>query len=79
VGAKNCCWKSHCGAVAPVASMFAAKLAGSMCGTPQIYVSIVYLRSRKKYKISPDAYKAKGPGWQSKIDADLRRINKINQ
>jgi uncharacterized protein (DUF4415 family) len=24
-----------------------------------------------------EAYKAKGPGWQSKIDADLRRINKI--
>ena len=24
-----------------------------------------------------DAYKAKGPGWQSKIDADLRKINKI--
>jgi len=24
-----------------------------------------------------DAYKAKGPGWQSQIDADLRRINKI--
>ena len=24
-----------------------------------------------------DAYKAKGPGWQSRIDADLRRINKI--
>jgi uncharacterized protein (DUF4415 family) len=23
------------------------------------------------------AYKAKGPGWQSRIDADLRRINKI--
>ena len=24
-----------------------------------------------------DAYKAKGPGWQSRIDADLRKINKI--
>jgi uncharacterized protein (DUF4415 family) len=24
-----------------------------------------------------DAYKAGGPGWQSRIDADLRRINKI--
>jgi uncharacterized protein (DUF4415 family) len=24
-----------------------------------------------------DAYKAKGPGWQSRIDEDLRRINKI--
>jgi uncharacterized protein (DUF4415 family) len=24
-----------------------------------------------------DAYKAKGPGWQSRIDKDLRRINKI--
>jgi uncharacterized protein (DUF4415 family) len=24
-----------------------------------------------------DAYRAKGPGWQSRIDADLRRINKI--
>jgi uncharacterized protein (DUF4415 family) len=24
-----------------------------------------------------DAYKAKGPGWQSRIDDDLRRINKI--
>lgn len=24
-----------------------------------------------------DAYKAKGPRWQSRIDADLRRINKI--
>jgi uncharacterized protein (DUF4415 family) len=24
-----------------------------------------------------EAYKAKGPGWQSHIDADLRRINKI--
>ena len=24
-----------------------------------------------------DAYKTKGPGWQSKIDADLRKINKI--
>jgi uncharacterized protein (DUF4415 family) len=24
-----------------------------------------------------EAYKAKGPGWQSQIDADLRRINKI--
>jgi uncharacterized protein (DUF4415 family) len=24
-----------------------------------------------------DAYKAEGPGWQSRIDADLRRINKI--
>ena len=24
-----------------------------------------------------EAYKAKGPGWQSRIDADLRRINKI--
>jgi uncharacterized protein (DUF4415 family) len=24
-----------------------------------------------------EAYKAKGPGWQSLIDADLRRINKI--
>jgi uncharacterized protein (DUF4415 family) len=24
-----------------------------------------------------DAYRAKGPGWQSKIDADLRKINKI--
>src|SRR3954453_1039486 len=23
------------------------------------------------------AYKAGGPGWQSRIDADLRRINKI--
>jgi uncharacterized protein (DUF4415 family) len=23
------------------------------------------------------AYKAKGPGWQSRIDEDLRRINKI--
>jgi uncharacterized protein (DUF4415 family) len=24
-----------------------------------------------------EAYKAKGPGWQSRIDKDLRRINKI--
>ena len=24
-----------------------------------------------------EAYKAKGPGWQSRIDTDLRRINKI--
>ena len=24
-----------------------------------------------------EAYKAKGPGWQSRIDVDLRRINKI--
>jgi uncharacterized protein (DUF4415 family) len=24
-----------------------------------------------------EAYKAKGPGWQSGIDEDLRRINKI--
>jgi uncharacterized protein (DUF4415 family) len=24
-----------------------------------------------------EAYKAKGPGWQSLIDKDLRRINKI--
>lgn len=24
-----------------------------------------------------DAYKATGPGWQSRIDQDLRRINKI--
>ena len=24
-----------------------------------------------------DAYKAGGPGWQSRIDADLRRIKKI--
>src|SRR6266436_496425 len=24
-----------------------------------------------------EAYKAKGPRWQSRIDADLRRINKI--
>jgi uncharacterized protein (DUF4415 family) len=24
-----------------------------------------------------EAYKAKGSGWQSRIDADLRRINKI--
>ena len=24
-----------------------------------------------------EAYKAKGPGWQSRIDHDLRRINKI--
>jgi uncharacterized protein (DUF4415 family) len=24
-----------------------------------------------------EAYKAKGPDWQSRIDADLRRINKI--
>jgi len=24
-----------------------------------------------------EAYKAKGRGWQSRIDADLRRINKI--
>jgi uncharacterized protein (DUF4415 family) len=24
-----------------------------------------------------ETYKAKGPGWQSRIDADLRRINKI--
>jgi uncharacterized protein (DUF4415 family) len=24
-----------------------------------------------------EAYKAKGPGWQSRIDDDLRRINKI--
>ena len=24
-----------------------------------------------------EAYKAKGPGWQSRIDADLRRINRI--
>ena len=24
-----------------------------------------------------EAYKAKGPGWQSRNDADLRRINKI--
>jgi uncharacterized protein (DUF4415 family) len=24
-----------------------------------------------------DAYRAKGPGWQSRIDADLRKINKI--
>jgi uncharacterized protein (DUF4415 family) len=31
-------------------------------------------------RLSPqviEAYKAKGPGWQSRIDADLRRINKI--
>src|SRR3954453_19299559 len=26
-----------------------------------------------------EAYKAKGPGWQSRIDADLRRINKIKR
>ena len=24
-----------------------------------------------------DAYRAKGPGWQSRIDADLRKKNKI--
>jgi uncharacterized protein (DUF4415 family) len=24
-----------------------------------------------------EVYKAKGPGWQSRIDQDLRRINKI--
>jgi uncharacterized protein (DUF4415 family) len=24
-----------------------------------------------------EAYKSKGPGWQSRIDQDLRRINKI--
>jgi uncharacterized protein (DUF4415 family) len=24
-----------------------------------------------------DAYRAKGPGWQARIDEDLRRINKI--
>jgi uncharacterized protein (DUF4415 family) len=24
-----------------------------------------------------ETYKAKGPGWQSRIDDDLRRINKI--
>ena len=24
-----------------------------------------------------EVYKAKGPGWQSRIDEDLRRINKI--
>ena len=24
-----------------------------------------------------EAYKTKGPGWQSRIDEDLRRINKI--
>jgi uncharacterized protein (DUF4415 family) len=24
-----------------------------------------------------EAYKVKGPGWQSRIDEDLRRINKI--
>jgi uncharacterized protein (DUF4415 family) len=24
-----------------------------------------------------EVYKAKGPGWQSRIDTDLRRINKI--
>jgi uncharacterized protein (DUF4415 family) len=24
-----------------------------------------------------DAYRAKGQGWQSRIDADLRKINKI--
>ena len=24
-----------------------------------------------------EAYKAKGPGWQSRIDEDLRRLNKI--
>jgi uncharacterized protein (DUF4415 family) len=24
-----------------------------------------------------DAYKSRGPGWQSRIDEDLRRINKI--
>jgi uncharacterized protein (DUF4415 family) len=24
-----------------------------------------------------ETYKAKGPGWQSRIDEDLRRINKI--
>jgi uncharacterized protein (DUF4415 family) len=24
-----------------------------------------------------EAYKAMGPGWQSRIDQDLRRINKI--
>lgn len=31
-------------------------------------------------RLSPeviDTYKAGGPGWQSWIDADLRRINKI--
>jgi len=31
-------------------------------------------------RLSPqvlDAYKSKGPGWQSRIDEDLRRINKI--
>lgn len=31
-------------------------------------------------RLSPqvlDTYKAKGPGWQSRIDEDLRRINKI--
>ncbi|MFL9502496.1 BrnA antitoxin family protein [Rhodopseudomonas palustris] len=31
-------------------------------------------------RLSPeviDTYKAGGPGWQSRIDADLRRINKI--
>jgi uncharacterized protein (DUF4415 family) len=31
-------------------------------------------------RLSPqvlDAYKAKGRGWQSRIDEDLRRINKI--
>ncbi|MGX7745101.1 BrnA antitoxin family protein [Rhodopseudomonas parapalustris] len=26
-----------------------------------------------------DTYKAGGPGWQSRIDADLRRINKIKR
>ena len=31
-------------------------------------------------RLSPqviDIYKSKGPGWQSKIDDDLRKINKI--
>ena len=34
----------------------------------------VSLRLSKKVL---EAYKAKGPRWQSRIDADLRRINKI--
>ena len=35
---------------------------------------LVSLRLSKKVL---EAYKAKGPRWQSRIDADLRRINKI--
>jgi hypothetical protein len=35
------------------------------------------VRSGSKGDLTAPKPKAKGPGWQSRIDADLRRINKI--